>query len=98
MLISLNDTHEVLSNRESGYGRYDVMLIPKDISKLGIVIEFKKLDPDDDETLEETADEALKQISDKKYSTTLESRGINNIKEIAIVFKGKEVYIKENKS
>lgn len=98
MLISLNDTHEVLSNRESGYGRYDVMLIPKDISKLGIVIEFKKLDPDDEETLEETADEALKQISDKKYSTTLESRGINNIKEIAIIFKGKEVYIKENKS
>lgn len=98
MLISLNDTHEVLSNRESGYGRYDVMLIPKDISKLGIVIEFKKLDPDDEETLEETSEEALKQISDKKYSTTLESRGINNIKEIAIVFKGKEVYIKENKS
>ena len=97
MLISLNDTHEVLSNRESGYGRYDVMIIPKDVSKLGIVIEFKKLDPDDEETLEETADEALKQISDKKYTTTLESRGITNIKEIAIVFKGKEIYIKEKK-
>ena len=95
MLISLNDTHEVLSNRESGYGRYDVMVIPKDISMLGIVIEFKKLDPDDDETLEETADEALKQIFDKKYITELESRGISNMKEIAIVFKGKEIYIKE---
>jgi hypothetical protein len=98
MLISLNDTHEVLSNRESGYGRYDVMIIPKDISKLGIVIEFKKLDPDDEETLEETADIALKQISDKKYTTTLASRGITNIREIAIIFKGKEVYIKESKS
>jgi hypothetical protein len=98
MLISLADTHEVLSNRESGYGRYDVMIIPKDISKLGIVIEFKKLDPDDEETLEETADIALKQISDKKYTTTLESRGITNIREIAIIFKGKEVYIKEFKS
>ncbi|SFB43393.1 PD-(D/E)XK nuclease superfamily protein [Clostridium frigidicarnis] len=97
MLISLNDTHEVLSNRESGYGRYDVMVIPKDISKLGIVIEFKKLDPDDYETLEETADDALKQIEDKKYSVTLENKGIKNIKEIAVVFKGKEVYIKENK-
>lgn len=95
MLISLSDTHEVLSNRESGYGRYDVMIIPKDALMLGIVIEFKKLDPDDDETLEETADEALKQIFDKKYVTELESRGITNIKEIAIVFKGKEVYIKE---
>lgn len=95
MLISLNGTHEVLSNRESGYGRYDVMVIPRDISKLGIVIEFKKLDLDDEETLEETADEALKQIFDKKYTAELESRGVNNIKEIAVVFKGKEVYIKE---
>jgi len=49
-----------LSNRESGYGRYDVMIIPRDISKLGIVIEFKKLDFDDNETLEETSEEALK--------------------------------------
>jgi hypothetical protein len=95
MLISLNDSHEVISNRESGYGRYDVMIIPKDVSKLGIVIEFKKLDPDDDETLEETADMALKQIKEKKYSTTLEDRGVKNIKEIGIVFKGKELYIKE---
>jgi hypothetical protein len=95
MLISLNDTHEVLSNRESGYGRYDVMIIPKDISKLGIVIEFKKLDPDDEETLEETAEVALKQIKDKKYSNTLKDKGLKNIKEIGIVFKGKELYIKE---
>jgi hypothetical protein len=95
MLISLNDTHEVLSNRESGYGRYDVMIIPKDISKLGIVIEFKKLDPDDEETLEETAEVALKQIKDKKYSTTLKDKGVKSIKEIGIVFKGKELYIKE---
>lgn len=87
--------HNTLSNRESGYGRYDVMIIPKDTSMLGIVIEFKKLDPDDYETLEETGDEALKQIFDKKYITELESRGITNIKEIAIVFKGKEVHIKE---
>jgi len=98
MLISINDTHEVLSNRESGYGRYDVMIIPRDISKLGIVIEFKKLDFDDYETLEETAEEALKQIKDKKYSTTLENRGIKNIKEIGIVFKGKDIYIKENEN
>lgn len=95
MLISLNDSYEVLSNRESGYGRYDVMLIPKDISKLGIVIEFKKLDPDDEETLEETAETALKQIEEKKYIVTLENKGIKNIKELGIVFKGKELYIKE---
>lgn len=67
------------------------MIIPKDISKLGIVIEFKKLDIGD-ETLEETAEEALKQIKDKKYSITLKNRIIKNIKEIGIVFKGKDIY------
>ena len=80
LLVSLNETHEVLSNRESGYGRYDIMIIPRDIEKLGLVIEFKKLDIDDTETIEETVQEALRQISDKEYSTTLINRGIKNIK------------------
>lgn len=96
LLVSLSDTHEVLSNRESGYGRYDIMIIPKDIERLGIVIEFKKLDIDDTETMEETAEEALKQIKDKEYSRTLIDRGIKNIKELGIVFKGKDVLIKGN--
>lgn len=43
MLISINDTHEVLCNRESGYGRYDVMIIYRDISKLGIVFKGKDI-------------------------------------------------------
>jgi hypothetical protein len=55
----------------------------------------KSLDPDDEETLEETAEEAIKQIHDKKYRTSLEHRGIKNIKEIGIVFKSKDIYIKE---
>ena len=95
MLVSISDKYEVLSNRESGYGRYDVCIIPRDISKLGVIIEFKKLDEYDTETVEELADEALKQIEDKKYATTLEGRGITNILKLAIVFKGKEVYIKQ---
>ncbi|SHH26170.1 AAA family ATPase [Clostridium grantii] len=95
LLVSLNDTHEVVSNRESGYGRYDVSIIPKDKTKLGLVIEFKKLDVDDTETLEETADSALKQIEEKQYCAEIVSRGINKIKELAIVFKGKEIYVKE---
>ena len=95
MLVSINDKYEVLSNRESGYGRYDVCIIPRDISKLGVIIEFKKLDEYDTETVEELAQEALEQIEDKKYATTLEGRGITNILKLAIVFKGKEVYIKQ---
>ena len=95
MLISLGDSYELLSNRESGYGRYDVCIIPKDIKELGIIIEFKKLDLEDDDTLEEMAEEALRQIEDKKYETSLKSRGIENILKLAIVFKGKDILIKK---
>lgn len=95
LLVSITDTHEVLSNRESGYGRYDVMIIPRNKEELGIIIEFKKLDIDDVETLEETAESALKQIENRKYSNELIYRGINRIMELGIVFKGKEVFIKK---
>ena len=95
LLVSLNRTHQVLSNRESGYGRYDVMIIPRDISKLGIIIEFKKYDEEDEESLEELIEEARNQIEDKKYETELLNRGITNIKKLVIVFKGKEVYIND---
>ena len=91
MLVSISDKYEVLSNRESGYGRYDVCIIPKDISKQATIIEFKRILPSNSKTLETAAAEALKQIEDQKYATTLESRGITNILKLAIVFKGKEV-------
>lgn len=93
MLVSLADTYEVKSNKESGYGRYDVMIIPKDTSKIGIVIEFKKINEFLDDTIEEATEEALKQIEDKKYEHELISRGIKNIIKLAIVFKNKEVKI-----
>lgn len=96
LLVSLNSTHEIISNRESGYGRYDIMIIPRDISKLGIIIEFKKLDIDDTESLEDAAHEALNQIEKNKYDTELIYRGIKNIKKLGIVFKGKEVLVKES--
>ena len=95
LLVSLNRTHQVLSNRESGYGRYDVMIIPRDIKKLGIIIEFKKYDEEDEESLEELIQEAKNQIEDKKYETELLNRGITNIKKLVIVFKGKEVYVND---
>ena len=53
MLISLSESYEVKSNKESGYGRYDVIIIPKDISKIGIIIEFKKIDDFLNHTVEE---------------------------------------------
>jgi len=93
MLASLNVTHAIKSNRESGFGRYDVMLIPHDKNKLGIIIEFKKVKKG--ETLKSSAQNALKQIEDKKYATELEAFGIKQIVKLAIVFKGKAVLVLE---
>ena len=93
MLVSLSEGYEVKSNKESGYGRYDVMIIPKDISRTGIIIEFKKIDYFLDDTIEEATTAALKQIEDKKYSQELLEKGVKNIIKLAIVFKGKEIKI-----
>ncbi len=93
LLITLTKTHEVKSNRESGFGRYDVCLIPKDPSSLGIVIEFKKVDEKED--LEKGSEDALKQIEEKKYAAELKSRGIEKILFLGMAFKGKSVFIKE---
>ncbi|MGL6104722.1 PD-(D/E)XK nuclease domain-containing protein, partial [Romboutsia sp.] len=95
MLVSLSSTHEVLSNRESGIGRYDVSLLPKDNTKPGVIFEFKRYDEEDEETIAQMLDIALAQIEDKKYDTELKARGIDNIIKLAIVFNGKEVHLKQ---
>ncbi len=94
MLISLQNTHEIKSNRESGLGQYDVMLIPHDAQKLGIVIEFKTVSKRKNETLEIACQNALEQIEEKKYEQELRDRGINDILKLAIAFEGKEVLLK----
>jgi hypothetical protein len=96
MLLGLGDNYEIKSNRESGYGRYDVMVIPKDISKTGIIIEFKKVDEDDEEDLEKAVDAALEQIKDKDYKSELTERGFKNVIQLGIAFQGKKVLVKES--
>lgn len=91
MLVALSDSYKVRSNRESGYGRYDVMLIPKDRTQNGIVIEFKKYDDEDDENIEKAAQNALSQIKDRNYKVELINEGVKNIIELGIAFKGKEI-------
>lgn len=93
MVISLSNDYYVKSNRESGYGRYDVMLIPKDNSKLGVIIEFKKINEFSNDTIEFATSEALKQIDDMNYRADLLERDVKNILELAIIFKGKEVQV-----
>lgn len=97
MLVSLRNSHEVSSNRESGYGRYDVMIIPKTVQEnsYGIIIEFKRISPSSKETLEEGVAAALKQIEQKAYASHLQERGVKKIIQLAIVFSGKKVLIQQ---
>ncbi len=93
LLISLRETHEVRSNRESGFGRYDVMLIPKGKHGRGVVIEFKKAAESSREALAAAAQAALQQIDEKGYAVELNERGISDIVKLGIAFKGKETLI-----
>jgi hypothetical protein len=97
MLIGLSNRYEVKSNRESGYGRYDVMLIPKNPKELGIVMEFKKIDEFETIDLEEAAASALEQIEKKRYAQELQDRGVQRILRLALAFKGKHVLIRSER-
>lgn len=94
LLVRLSDSYEIKSNRESGYGRYDIMLIPRKKNKRGIIIEFKKVSKARKETLETAADNALQQIKDKKYVQELRDRGIKEIQALGIAFEGKQLFVK----
>ncbi len=93
MLVWMAGTHEIKSNRESGYGRYDIMIIPRDLSQTGYVIEFKTVDIEEKETPKSALAAAMKQIEEKKYETELKERGIKKIIKLAIAFRGKEVFL-----
>jgi len=94
MLISLNEDYEISSNRESGYGRYDIMLKPKKNTLPGIIIEFKKVNTARKETLEVAVEKALKQIEQKKYKQQLLELNVKDIMEVGIAFEGKEGLVK----
>ena len=80
----------MLSNRESGYGRYDVCVIPNNPQQLGVVMEFKTSSRT---SLQATAQEALQQIVDKDYAAMLRSRGITHILGLGLAFYKKQVVI-----
>jgi hypothetical protein len=93
MLVQLQTTHIVKSNRESGYGRYDVILTPKDTRQKGIIIEFKKVDGLKKETLKQAALAALKQIEEKKYAQELFDCGVKDIFCLGMAFQGKNLMV-----
>lgn len=93
MLVGLKDTYYVNSNRESGIGRYDIMLEPKNKNGNSFILEFKVLEDLKEKTIEDTIENAKKQIEQKQYETSLKERGFNNITKMVFAFKGKEVKI-----
>ena len=91
MLVGLKDSYYVKSNRESGFGRYDIMLEPKDKNGNSFIIEFKVLEDEEEKTIEDTIENAKKQIEERKYAEDLEERGYTKITKMVFAFKGKEV-------
>lgn len=83
--------YEIISNNESGYGRYDLAMIPIKSNEKAYLMEFKISKTENRMTLK--AEEALKQIDEKKYDTRLKARGIKKILKIGIAFYGKKVKV-----
>lgn len=96
-----NNNYEMRSNRESGYGRYDYMILSRNLSKPTLIIELKQLSHPDkknlallEEKLDQLAEEALTQIKEKKYVAESQQRGIKNIIIIGLAFSGKRFKLK----
>ena len=96
LIVDLQKRYVITSNRESGFGRYDVILEPRNPqTDDAIILEFKVYDPDDEETLKDTVEEALRQIERKQYAAQLVTRGIpgEHIRSYGFAFQGKHVLI-----
>ena len=95
LMAALHGRYSITSNRESGFGRYDIMIEPKDMLKDAFILEFKVHDPEDEADLKETVISALKQIEEKQYEANLIARGFapEQIRKYGFAFEGKRVLI-----
>lgn len=95
LLVELKGRYSLTSNRESGFGRYDILLEPKRAEDDAIIIEFKVFRPAKEQNLEDTVWDALNQIRDRKYGVLLEEKGIvsQRIRAYGFAFLGKNVLI-----
>lgn len=99
LIVELEDKYRITSNRESGFGRYDVLIEPKDTADPAIIIEFKVQESEETD-LSETVSSALRQIEEKKYASALTARGIptDRIRKYGFAFCGKKVLIGTEKT
>lgn len=95
LMVELADRYILTSNRESGFGRYDVMLEPRNPTDDGMILEFKVQDSDEEKELSDTVKEALAQIDRQRYDTMLIEKGIpeDRIRKYGFAFSGKKVLI-----
>ena len=95
LIVDLSDRYIITSNRESGFGRYDVVIEPKNIEGDAIILEFKVFNSRKETSLEDTVKSALSQIEEKDYAASLIARGIpaEHICKYGFAFEGKKVLI-----
>ena len=95
LMVDLRNRYVITSNRESGFGRYDVMLEPRKAADDAIIIEFKVFDNEDEKNLSDTVASALAQIDEKNYAAVLMEKGIpeTKIRKYGFAFEGKKVLI-----
>lgn len=95
LIVDLADRYVITSNRESGFGRYDVMLEPRDKEEDAMILEFKVFNARKEVSLEDTVQSALAQIEEKKYEAALIAKGIpaGHIRKYGFAFEGKNVLV-----
>ncbi len=97
LIVSLKDRYKIVSNRESGRGRYDIAMYPKSVDMDAFIMEFKVRDAICEDNLEQTAERAIRQIDDKNYTADLLAAGVpeNRIYKLGFAFEGKDSYVME---
>ncbi len=93
LLVEVSGRYHIYSNRESGFGRYDVLLEPLNKEDDGIILEFKVYNPEEEKTLQDTVQAAQKQIKEKQYEQQLISSGVSCIRKYGFAFEVKKVLI-----
>ena len=93
LLLHMESTHRVRSNRESGFGRADVLVLPRTPGP-GAVLELKIIDSDYDETREQALEKAIAQLQDRDYAAEVRAGGATQVYQYAAVFDGKRCWVR----